>query len=350
MEGEGADFFDTYDAIESKDERVAFCLEWITAKLKNGSMSAMVGAGFSKNADPNYKDWSELLVAAWRMMHPGRAGKEKVKRRIKIEGESKVASEYVNFMGSREALDLYIESRFKKIAGKTGGNEVLDLHRKFMSLNWNNVITTNWDDLLERAARESPITATKDLKRADTSKIIKINGSLRVGGESDESAGFDNCKEHLYIITQEDFDTYAVRHDGFSDFMRIRFLVNSFCLFGFSGRDPNFRYWMRERNRLMEKGGESKSPNPIFLVAVEEQKSTRREGEALKAKGFASFCKKNHIVRLPVADILRVIAQSKGEGQTLPATADAIHTAQSLAARAHEQLDEFITYLVERTL
>ena len=344
MESEGADFFDAYDTIEGRGERVAFCLEWITAKLINGSMSAMVGSGFSKNADPNYKDWSELLVAAWRMMHPGRAGKEKVKRRIKIEGESKVASEYVNFMGSREALDLYIESRFKKIAGKTGGRESLELHRKFMSLNWNNVITTNWDDLLERAAGERPITATKQLKRADTSKIIKINGSLR--GEADEAEGFDNCKEHLYIITQEDFDTYAVRHDGFSDFMRIRFLVNSFCLFGFSGRDPNFRYWMRERNRLMEKGGESKSPNPIFLVAVEEQKSTRREGEALKAKGFAAFCKKNHIVRLPVADILRATRHNRGAD----AAADANHTAQSPAASAREQLDEFITYLAERTL
>ena len=347
MNSEGVDFFEAYDAILGEDERTAFCLEWIIAKIKNGSMSAMVGAGFSKNADPNYKDWSELLVAAWRMMHPGRAGKEKVKRRIKIEGESKVASEYVNFMGSREALDLYIESRFKKIAGKTGGNESLDLHRKFLSLNWNNVITTNWDDLLERAAGTAPITATKDLKRADTSKIIKINGSLR--GEGDEvPLGFDNCKEHLYIITQEDFDTYSERHDGFSDFMRIRFLVNSFCLFGFSGRDPNFRYWMRERNRLMEKGGETKSPNPIFLVAVEEPKITRGEGEALKAKGFASFCKKNHIVRLPVSGILRAIAQAKGE--SLPDAADGGHSESKQPTSCTQQLDEFISYLVERTL
>ena len=50
---------------EELDGNIANCLTVIIKKLKKGQISAMIGAGFSKNANSAYPDWAELLVSLY---------------------------------------------------------------------------------------------------------------------------------------------------------------------------------------------------------------------------------------------------------------------------------------------
>ncbi|EPF46338.1 hypothetical protein HMPREF1222_01857 [Treponema vincentii F0403] len=47
----------TYEKLDGNIEK---CLTVIIEKLKKGQMSAMIGAGFSKNANTTYPNWAEL--------------------------------------------------------------------------------------------------------------------------------------------------------------------------------------------------------------------------------------------------------------------------------------------------
>ncbi|MCH5246073.1 MAG: SIR2 family protein [Muribaculaceae bacterium] len=72
--------------------------------------------------------------------------------------------------------------------------------------------------------------------------IYKLHGNLRT--RPDAQYEFDGDKHIQYIITQEDYDSYPVKHEAFVNLMRISLLKGSFCLIGFSGDDPNFLTWI----------------------------------------------------------------------------------------------------------
>lgn len=78
--------------------------------------------------------------------------------------------------------------------------------------------------------------------------IIKLHGSLRRYDKSkhtfDGEIDFDNDHHTQYIIAQEDYDSYQLKHEAFVDLMRISLLRDSFCIIGFSCDDPNFLLWI----------------------------------------------------------------------------------------------------------
>lgn len=257
---------------EKLDGNITNCLTGIIEKLKNGQMSAMIGAGFSKNANSAYPNWEELLVPVYCELQSISEATLNTDKRKKIEQEisknpSKIAQEYIDMKGRREDLDIYIENALVVIEDNETNN--LTLHEKLLSLNWNDIITTNWDTLLEQANRNSSyavVTSAKKLRIRNCRRIIKINGSLRTNEEKNKRKySFDDCFDYLYVITEDDFNTYHSKHPDFSNFMKVKMLQDSFCLIGFSGSDPNFKYWVKELKRTMTKGGNTEEPNPIFL-------------------------------------------------------------------------------------
>ena len=48
------------------DGNIENCLNAIIIKLKTGQISAMIGAGFSKNANPEYPNWPQLMINAYK--------------------------------------------------------------------------------------------------------------------------------------------------------------------------------------------------------------------------------------------------------------------------------------------
>ena len=277
MNDRNYDFFDDYYKRGSERERLELSLRFIAEKLNEKSMSAIVGAGFSWNSNPSFPDWANLLVDAYIEIYPDKsqrkdneleiAYRKRIADVIRKEGEPIVAAKYEKYKGRRESLDLYIENHILPIQQEP---QNLSVHEDFLKLNWCDVITTNWDNLLERADKNNRyevVYSAKDLKYSNRDRIVKIHGSLRNESEKrDQMYEFDDCYDHLYLITEKDYENYPINHEGFSNFMKVKILENSFCLFGFSGNDWNFRYWVKELKRIMTKGGNSSNLNPIFFI------------------------------------------------------------------------------------
>ena len=101
------DFFEDYYKRSTEKEKLELSLRFIAEKLNEKSMSAIVGAGFSLNSNPSFPDWANLLVDAYKEMHPKKIRKNffesekkynyRIANEIRQIGEPVVAAEYEKF-------------------------------------------------------------------------------------------------------------------------------------------------------------------------------------------------------------------------------------------------------------
>ncbi|PZA09370.1 hypothetical protein DNX69_25045 [Rhodopseudomonas palustris] len=140
----------------------------------------------------------------------------------------RLAEEYRAMLG-QAALDDFIRTQTPDRSWEPG-----ELHELLLRLPWTDVLTTNWDTLLERAASNvseiayEEVLTGNDLARARPPRIVKLHGTLPSGP---------------FIFAEEDYRTYPTRHAEFVNLARQVFLENELCLVGFSGNDPNFLQW-----------------------------------------------------------------------------------------------------------
>lgn len=113
--------------------------------------------------------------------------------------------------------------------------EPSNLHLQLMEFPWVDVLTTNWDTLLERTSPKTPdrvyscVRTISDLARARAPRIVKLHGSLP--------------SSKPFIFTEDEFRTYPARFAPFVNLAQQVMLENELCLIGFSGVDPNFLAW-----------------------------------------------------------------------------------------------------------
>ncbi|BEP55620.1 hypothetical protein GmRootV118_28640 [Variovorax sp. V118] len=184
----------------------------------------MIGAGFSRSgastSDLNKKLplWGDLSRVLAKELGASESG-----------DPLRLAEEYAAFFGSQALHDL-VKSEVNDAAWIPG-----EIHKSLLELPWSEVLTTNWDTLLERASADvhQPIYNTvvrqEDLSNARSPRIVKLHGTV-------------NLTDNL-IFTQEDYRKYPQRHAAFVNFARQIFIENELCLLGFSGDDPNFLQW-----------------------------------------------------------------------------------------------------------
>jgi hypothetical protein len=104
-----------------------------------------------------------------------------------------------------------------------------------LDLQWVDVLTTNYDTLLERSAQElvgrrySVIRTVGDIPLAMRPRITKLHGTFP--------------GHRPFILTEEDFRTYPRDFAAFVNLAQQTFMENVICLLGFSGDDPNFLHW-----------------------------------------------------------------------------------------------------------
>ena len=109
------------------------------------------------------------------------------------------------------------------------------MHRRMLALPWADVLTTNWDTLLERSVESNPdlaydiVIIPADIARTSSPRVVKLHGSLPSNGP--------------FIFAEEDFRTYPRKFAPFVNLARQVLLENELCLIGFSGDDPNFLEW-----------------------------------------------------------------------------------------------------------
>lgn len=290
-------------------------LEQLRQRYQNHEVSPLVGAGFSKNVSQDmFMSWEELLFdmvvelfsneirqAYSNRKHAKPHSKStyydfkklKVREIIHREGYLNIVSKYIEHKGYREVVETYIEDRTPRInsdddtldlriAKKKGPiiEENIALHKKLLSGDkWGNIFTTNYDSLLEYTSRKLKanyeiITERHQLSFSKTKKtIIKIHGDL--SAESATNFEFDNDHTHRYIISKEDYDRYPANHEPFTQLMRISLLQGAFCLFGFSGDDPNFISWIKwVRDILVTAPNKNNDEFKVFLITIDDKEPT----------------------------------------------------------------------------
>lgn len=183
----------------------------------------MIGAGFSRSAattgDINKKlplwfNFSELLTK---------------ELSSSSSDPLRLAEEYNAYFGKQALHDL-IKKEINDVAWVPG-----ELHKSLLELPWSEVLTTNWDTLLERVSEDihqpvySIVSKQEDLSSARSPRIVKLHGTIDVTKD--------------LIFTQEDYRKYPQQYAAFVNFARQVFIENELCLLGFSGDDPNFLQW-----------------------------------------------------------------------------------------------------------
>lgn len=185
----------------------------------------MVGSGFSRvcalerdaPVPPLWGDFAHVMEVALDYAS-GRA-----------PGALRLAQEYQALHG-RDGLDRLIRQLVTDDQW-----EPSRLHRKLIELPWCDILTTNWDTLLERTSPKTPdriyscVRTIHDIARQRSPRIIKLHGSL---------------PSHTPLIfTEDDFRTYPTQFAPFVNLTQQIMLENELCLLGFSGVDPNFLAW-----------------------------------------------------------------------------------------------------------
>jgi NAD-dependent SIR2 family protein deacetylase len=198
---------------------------WRQDNAYNGA-AIMVGAGFSRSAAVSKGDnrqklplWNDLSKALAKDLANDSGG-----------DPLRLAEEYCAFFGKRRLYDL-IEKEVNDAAWEPG-----ELHKSLLKLPWTEVLTTNWDTLLERASDSNEVSHSYSVVlRPDhlsctcSPRIVKLHGTIKQ-------------TENL-IFTQEDYRKYPQQYAAFVNFARQVFIENELCLLGFSGDDPNFLQW-----------------------------------------------------------------------------------------------------------
>lgn len=187
-------------------------------------VAIMIGSGFSRSAaisgDNNKRLplWSDLSLKLTEQLQDS-----------KNTDPLRLAEIYCAYYG-REALRDILQKEINDESWFPG-----DLYTSLLNLPWSEVLTTNWDTLLERAAKAihypvyNIVSKKEDLSNARSPRIVKLHGTI-------------GLTEDL-IFTEEDFRTYPQKYAAFVNFSRQVFIENELCLLGFSGDDPNFLQW-----------------------------------------------------------------------------------------------------------
>lgn len=270
-------------------------LQQLKRKYDAEMVSALVGAGFTRNAYPKAQTWANMLRDLVEEAYADELEEmyqEYVHRRhgidvksfndikdgfvqkiIDHDGYLDVVSRYIEKKGYREAMDYYIEThnpyfyrRDDGTFGVKGDDETIltdknfTVHQRFLKGKWQYVFTTNFDNALEFVNEQfgmgyQPIFSDYEMSRRKMARpIVKIHGSLVSPDKTlAEPYVFDGDHSRRYIISREDFDTYAQRHEAFSYLLRVAMLSGSYLLLGFSGDAPNFQSWLEWVKDIIDK-------------------------------------------------------------------------------------------------
>ncbi|ORF36167.1 SIR2 family protein [Snodgrassella alvi] len=216
-------------------------------------VAIMVGAGFSRSAattqDINKKMpiWANLA--------------KKIAEELGEEEHTdalRLAQMYQDYFGKQTLYDLLKNEIDDEIW------QPAELYQQLLTLPWTEVLTTNWDTLLERAARDihepiyDVVNKQEDLACCHSPRIVKLHGTINLSSD--------------LIFTQEDYRHYPQKYGIFVNFVRQVFVENELCLIGFSGDDPNFLQWIGwVRDNLQS------NARRIYLVGALNLSSAKRK-------------------------------------------------------------------------
>jgi O-acetyl-ADP-ribose deacetylase (regulator of RNase III) len=251
----------------------------LIASLRDRHCVLFVGAGLSRPA--GLPDWTGLLAVLAERLGL-KLGDD---TRQPIDFSLDLAQWYVDRLG-RDSLEELIQERFAQTGqGKLCGIEPTLAHYFLLSLPVRLVLTTNYDDLLERALRalrRDPLVVTEPREVVLTGSaglhcVVKFHGDA-------------NSRKN-FVLTRDDFDGFFDTHPVMSSFLEGLLLNQTFLFFGYGLRDPNTRQIYSRVARLLKDSGRA-----AFAVSVDEESDTTRHyREQWKNQGL-------HVLSMPGND------------------------------------------------
>jgi hypothetical protein len=197
---------------------------WQVGKARGAAI--LVGAGFSRNASPIHSNtrrlplWADITEAMRVRLYPdGQTRRDPLR----------LAEEFKAVLGET-VLESLIRDLVRDDEWVPG-----ELHRLLVRLPWTDILTTNWDTLIERAALENlgqtyeTVRCIQDIATTRSPRVVKLHGSFP--------------SNRPFILSEEDYRTYPRQCAPFVNLVQQTFLENELCLLGFSGDDPNFLQW-----------------------------------------------------------------------------------------------------------
>lgn len=197
-----------------------------------GNAAVMVGSGFSMNAvrrssaTKPMPRWSDLTRALSQKLYPlldPRAAPTATSEALRL------AQEFAYTFGRTE-LDTLLLDEIPDLDYEPG-----KIHQLLLRLPWTDVLTTNYDTLLERASESvvlrsyEVVHTAADIPGRGRPRIVKLHGS------------FPSVRP--WIITEDDFRHYPRTHAAMINLAQQVIMEKVVCLIGFSGDDPNFLTW-----------------------------------------------------------------------------------------------------------
>jgi uncharacterized protein YjbI with pentapeptide repeats len=188
----------------------------LVEQFVRGNGVIFVGSGLSQGA--GLPGWGELLEPL--------ASSLDLPQRLRTD-LLKVAQYYDNKRGRQALVSHIIEQT------DTTGTGPTENHRRLLRLRARTWVTTNYDDLIERAFHEAgercaKVVRDEDLPytSADAVTLVKLHG--------------DRDQKGTIVITQQDYNTYFRRFPRIKEKLSGLLLEKTFLFVGYSVSDPDF--------------------------------------------------------------------------------------------------------------
>lgn len=221
---------------------------------KNNKLVAFVGAGISANS--GIPLWKNII--------------DKIKDKISISDELtddlKIAQYYYNSREEKEYYD-FLKSELEIDAIPNA------IHDKLLELNPYHIITTNYDDLIEKQANQKGIfydLVCKDNDLPYTPRgrmIIKMHGDF---------------KNRNIVFKEDDYLSYKRNFTLIETYIKSLFSTHTILFVGYSLSDPDIQYIFQWVKDILGKD----LPRPYFLKVDEEGQFDLNEYLYYKNKGI----------------------------------------------------------------
>ena len=214
-------------------------VDQIRKAVKNNTLSFFVGAGVSRCS--GLPGWSDLITKMCNQMGIERSGKISFEECLK----------YAQFFYDSEGEEEYLKFVRKEIAKQNA--EPNEIHRLMLSFRPASFLTTNYDNLIEKAAAQECLSYTCVAKDSDVAGINGNNFILKVHGE---------IESNKIVLTEDDYLSYEEDFRLVSTVLRSVFATNTVIIIGYGITDYNIKLimdWVKKATK--------KEFKPIFVYS-----------------------------------------------------------------------------------
>lgn len=158
------------------------------------------------------------------------------------------------------------------------GADYNEYHEALVGTSFNQIITTNYDNLLEKAAeklgyysllpRSYSYTHHKDISAA----IYTGNTSIIHAHGKSSDIGLDQ-----FVVTKQDYLNIMKHNIGFRYIMNTIFITNSVLFVGYGGSDPHFEDIIDDLNLTLKWNGDNPNLPKCYIMMKKDKISPIRE-------------------------------------------------------------------------